>query len=910
MKIQQSHPIQSSYNNKINENNKFKTNKTQQDCFTKSKNISFGGDPFLDALFSILDEFSASLDRITELYEKELCVQALISVLSKKQNRNFLTIQKNMPVGDLMKSFGSNYQSLTGNFKNAGINTTWQLDTFLRTYSKSPATRKAFEGQEFEAIEIYGLLNKKDDFPNFGDILLYVYNQEEDQRNPNFDRLNEYPEFLKQLGISKTNEFESKFSHLKPQFNDFEKISDKVEAIDYVKSTYDSKIAQLESIVGKDAQKIYSTICDVVDYYFDENEGKSLQELENVLDLAMQENKLKAQSLRLFMNSTAFDSTQEKVSFFEFLKECDVTINDFNAISKKSFIIPEDNDILSQIINKKHLSACISEIKGIDKEEAVDFYKRFSDVINAIYDDENGDLDNLRVLIGLTEKLNIKNSDGILRLYQDATGDKKKALSANEISEFIGLFAISDAKEVLEKSKKQKIPAITILKTEKEKFKKAEKEIEDFVRNDKSAFFAGQSALSIYKNYYSLFQDNTGSVANILQNIVDFNISSSQQYQQKAQAIASFKPYFENTDSLIEFINSNEINIEDDNPTYKENCLNILDAIYDEKQPEKSKERIDFYSNSGFLIKSQNRLSEFLAKMPDKELKTEILSLIADKKVPSLNQLEKFFRQYNLSNISGRSLVNFLENLPENIDFTTGTKLLESLQNEINQRNIPLQITAENIETIDIESIEEEIKPEHIISIMNRVYNASENKNFLAVMPANRDQQNQHFRAKKIAEEIVFKMNSSSESYHNLTRLLGLEKSSLGLKEDASEYLHIKAIQEKLPEEFVDFVNSNEWLNFNDDENEITPSLILHARLRAIDRFALAEATSIEDLYSQETKNKLQELFKSVYTDMPIDIKGTDRTKRIITNHQHNGNVIEAVFAPNGTMITIVQKKK
>ena len=910
MKIQQNSLIQTNYNNKISENNKFKTNKTQQDCFTKSKNISFGGDPFLDALFSILDDFSASLDRITELYEKELCVQALISVLSKKENRNFLTIQKNMTVENLMKSFGSKYQSLTGNFQNAGIYTTWQLDSFLRTYSKSPATRKAFEGQEFEAIEIYGLLNKKDDFPNFGDILLYVYNQEEDQKNPNFDRLNEYPDFLKKLGISKTSEFESKFSHLKPQFNDFEQISDKVEAIDYVKSTYNSKMAQLESIAGKNAPKIYSTICDVVDYYFEENEGESLNGIENILDIAMQENKLKAQSLRLFMNSSEFDSTSEKVNFFTFLKECDVTVNDFNAISTKSFIIQEDNDIFSQIINKKHLSACISEIKGIDKEEAIDFYKKFSDVINALYDDENGNLDNLRVLIGLTEKLNLKNSDGILRLYQEATGDKKKSLTANELSEFIELFAISDAKTTMDTAKKQKVSAISILKSEQEKFKKVEEAIEDFVTSDRSAFFAGQSALSIYKNYYNLFQDNSSNVANILQNIVDFNISSSQQYQQKAQALASFKPYFEDRDSLIKFINTNEINIEDENPTYKENCLSILNAIYDKNQPEKSKERIDYYSNSGFLIKSQNRLSEFLEKMPDEELKTEILSLIADKKVPSLNQLEKFFRQYNLSNISGRSLINFLESLPNDIDFMKGTQLLESLQKEINQRNIPLQITADNIEAIDIGKIEEEIKPEHIISIMNKVYNAPTNANFLSVISTDKSEKHQRYRAKKIAEEIVFKMNSSNDSYQNLIKLLGLSKSALGLNEDASDYLHIKAIQEKLPKEFVDFVNSNEWLNIENSENEITPNLILHARLRAIDRFALSNATSIEELYSQETKTKLQELFKSVYTDIPTDIKGTDRTKRIITNHNHNGNVIEAVFSPNGTMITIVQKKK
>ncbi len=909
MKIQQSSQLRTYPKNYIQENKPSLKNSIQQDCFVKSKNVSFGSDFFLDTLFSFFDELTNEIDKITKLYEKEIYVQALISVLSQKQSRNFLMGQKNLSIESLMERLGP-YTVLTEDFKNAGINTTWQLDSFLKTLSKSSATKKAFKGQEFEAIEIYGKLNKKDDLANFGDILLYIYNQE-DESNPNYNRLNEYPEFLRELGITKTIDFENKFAHLKPQFNDFEKISDKVDAIDYVKETYNSKITYLEEIVGKDAPKVYSNISDIVDYFYEQNEGKSLNGLENIIEIAIQNNKFKSQSLKQFITTSEFETTSDKVNFYEFLKECDVTVSEFNDISKKSFIVPEDNDIFLQLANKKHVSDCIAQIKGTEKEDGSLLYTKFSDVINAVYDDEKGNTNNLEILISLIDKLNIKNSDGILRLYQEATGDKKKTITASELSDFISLFAFADAKTVMDTAKKQKVTAISLLKAEKEKFTKIEEAIEDFVTTEESAFFAGQSALSIYKTYYDLFQDNSESVANILQNIIDFNISNSEQYQQKSRELAEFGRYFEDKDSLIKFIHNNGINFEAEDSTYKENCLSILNSIYDTNNPEKTKEIIDYYSNSGFLLKSQNRLAEFLEKLPENEQKREILSLIADKKVPSINQLERFYKQYNLSNISGLNLMHFLANLPEDVDFTKGVQIIDKLQTEITRRNLPLQITAENIGTIDIEAIKnkEKISTEDIISIMNRMYKAPENGNFLSVMQTTQKEKHQQYQAKKIAEEIVFKMNSSNESYQNLIRLLGLRKADLGLQEDASEYLQIKAIQEKLPNEFVDFVNSDEWLNLSNDSNQISPSLILHARLRAIDRFALENAYSIEKLYTQETKQKLQNLFKSIYIDAPIDIKGTDRTKRIITNHKHNGNVIEAVFSPTGTMITVVQKR-
>ncbi|MBE7704798.1 MAG: hypothetical protein E7Z90_03160 [Cyanobacteria bacterium SIG29] len=914
MKIQQ---ITQLTPNKINENKQstlIKKNDLQNDYFIKSENISFKGG-FLDGFFdSLMDDilgdmttFINDLSSIRKHYQKELRANAIIEVFSNKKYRNFIKTNKAMPIEKLL-GLTDSFGILEENLKEAGIRTNLQLDNFLRVFNKSTTTREVFRGQSLESFEIYGLLKSKDDLSNYDDILLYLYNENDKSPEEKATILNSYCEFLKKLGINKSSDFDKNFVHLKPAFNDFEEISDKVEAIDYVKSTYDSKINFLNEFAGKNSAKTYLAICDIVDYLYIKNNGESLDGLQEILDIALSENKFKTQSLKNFFGIKELKNAQDKIDFFKFLKECEVSVNDFNSIVSKSFIENEDNNFFSHLINKKHLSQSIAEIKGSTPEVASEFYRRFSDVINAIYDDESENLDNLRILINLEESLNLKNSEAILRLYQDISGDKSKTITKEQLIEFVQSFAFVDAKNLIDTAKKQKIPVGQILKAEKEKFNVVSKEIESFISSDESAFFAGQTVQNIYKNYYHLFQDKNESVQNILQNIVDFNISTSQQYKQKSEELEKFKKFFPSNDSLLKFINTNEINLEEDSKEYKESCLEILNAVYNSTPHKKVQDRIEFYATSGFLLKSQNRLKEFLEKMPSLKTKVEVLSLIADKKIPSLNQLEKFFRLYNTSNDSSKELLEFLKNLPEDINFSQSTQLLTSLQEKIDELNLPLQINADNINKIDTSAIKKkkEIESSDIISIMNNIHNADENGNFLTQLQASKDTNHRIYDARKIAEELVFKMKFSSESYQNISRLLNLEKTQLGLGEDASDYLHIKAIKESLPKEFVDFVNSTDWLDFS---TQGTPNLSLHAKLRAIDRFGLDEATDIKTLYTEETKSKLKNLFSSVYVQTPIDIRGTDINNRIITNHNYNSNVIEAVFSEDGTMITIVPKR-
>ena len=194
---------------------------------------------------------------------------------------------------------------------------------------------------------------------------------------------------------------------------------------------------------------------------------------------------------------------------------------------------------------------------------------------------------------------------------------------------------------------------------------------------------------------------------------------------------------------------------------------------------------------------------------------------------------------------------------------------------------------------------------------MNAIYDADTNQNFLTVLPDSKEKVHRHYSRYRIAEELVTKMSSAKGSYQNLVKLLGIDRETLKIPNETPKHLYIEAVEKSLPRKFVEFVNSNEWINFSDDISQKAPNIVLHARLRALDRFALNNnTTSIEELYTEETISRLKNLFKSVYCETPIDVRGTDHTKRIITNHVYDSNIIEAVFSPKGQMITIVHKSK
>ena len=882
-------------------------------------------DMLLDRAFSMLEEATESFINdfqvIAKQTRREAEVATYIEALSNKNIRKIMLSKRNEKLSTLNSNvfYGLNFDIdfINNLFEQSNIRTVLGLDNFIRTYLREPETKQIFRGQEIEAVKIYGLLESKDDLSKFSELLLYIYNEEENKENPDYRKLNATTTFLKKVGVNKFSDFDNKFGYLKSRFNDFDTIPDKMDAIEYLQETYEEKISLLAEIMknaesqkNQDLQRVYASLNDIVDYFYDKNDGKSLAGLEDIIDYAVQQNKIKPQAIKSLASvCNGFELPEDKITCFQFLKDCGISISDLNMLSSKTVV--SDSDNLTVLINKKYLGQCISEIRATNEADGYNFYKSFKDVINAVYGQEES-IDAVRTFIEVADRFNFKNSDSVLQFYNRATETKKRSFTSDELRDFIELFKYSDSKSLFADAKAQNISVVDLLTKEKQQYLFVKDAIDSFCYSDSNSFFAGQSSLEIYKKYRELILSNVDNIPNVLQNIADYDINNSNEYLQRTLQVEPFSKFFEDKKSMLKFFSENNVKFDDteEDNTYQKNCIEIFNSLYDENDKQKSIQRINYFATSGFLEKSQTRLSELLEKMPSSDVRKNILSIIADKKIPSVNLLEKFFKQYKSPYSNGAELLDFLKNLPDNIDFSKGISIVDSLQSAINTVNIPLQINSDNITNINIDEYANpnEISTNQIITLLNSLYSLPEDENFLSALSSGATTKDIEFSSYRIAQELAYKIDRTDESYQNISRLLKLDKQALGLPDDCSSYIYVKAIEKALPKDFVNFVNSNDWTAYSDDKSK-GANLVLHAKLRAIDRFALNDADNIDVLYTNETKAKLQSLFTTLYTTTPISIRGTDSSKRLVVDFMHESNIIEAVFLGKGEMITIVPKR-
>ncbi len=913
--------------NKPNQNFQKQTPKfntgVQKDTFQKSS-PSFTGsfeEDLFKAIFGdmfedMIEETAKTIaEEVVKHSEREIDLAAYIKVFSEKNGRNILMRNRQEKLQDTNKKiFGSSridVDYINKLFEEAGIRTLMGLNMFLQTYGRNPEAKQIFKYQDIEAVKIYGALTSKDDLAKFPELLLYLYNEEESFADSDLRNLNETVGFLKKVGLNNFDDFNKKFGHLGEYFNDFEEISDKADCINYLRITYDDKIGFLNeekwknpNIKNQDSEKIYASINDIVDYYYYINDGLSLDGISDILELAINQGKMKTSGLNQVSNfNNGFKTPEDKILFFEFLNESKVDVNEFNSLTSKSII--SDTNVIANLSNKEYFSEKISQLKGIKKQGGFDFYKNYKDVINAICDEDSNSTDNLNQLFQMAETYNLKNSEAILQFYNRVTGSKNKNISTKDFKEFFELFKYP-VNSLFAEAKKQNILPIEILKQEKARFEEVKPLIDEYKNSDETAYFAGQSALEIYKNYRESILENKDNIPSTLQNIAIFNIKDQTQYDKKIEHINNFATYFDSKQKLYQFFEANNIKFDGskEEEDFIKNCLDILSCVDDDS--EKSKDRIEFFTTSEFLAKSQNRLNELLNKTKDEALRKEVLSIIADKKIPSLGAMERFFKQYRISNSTGSELLSYLKNIPDDMDFEKNSASLTSIQSKFDEMNLPFQINGSNIGRVDVKSFKSGSTKE-VIGLLNNLYGTNNNENFLSVMSSLIQNGDSEYSARKIAYELASKVDLTDESYQNISRLLRIDKYSLGLNDECSLYTYTKAIEQALPEDFVEFVNSNDWLK---DENGNIPNVVLHARLRAIDRFALNEAKDISVLYEDETKEKLKKLFNTIYTTEPTDIRGTDETKRMIVDFKHGSNIVEAVFSSRGEMITVVQKRQ
>ena len=350
------------YNKIPSLNGKNKSNYTapliKGDTFEKSSNVSFGNFDFWDVF---VDSFSTALLEIRQ----ETAMSAYLTVFSEKSIRKKLSSLKDKNISlekfnFLPNSLGENVSYINKIFNQAGIKNLAHLEIFLKHFTSNPMTPKIYKGQNVEAVQIYGFLSKKSDLAKFPELALTIYQEEENSPKPNFDILNNYFDVLRALGVEKESDIDEKFNYLKPKFNNFETSTDKLNAINYIVETLNTKTQMLGEILQEspelsilDPFDVYIEISDIVNYLYEKNNGKNLDNLPFFIDTALTAGKLKQQKKAEELLGS-FSDTGNKVEFYTLLKECSISVNEFNNLAKPNIV--EDLPLLDILIFKQKIT--------------------------------------------------------------------------------------------------------------------------------------------------------------------------------------------------------------------------------------------------------------------------------------------------------------------------------------------------------------------------------------------------------------------------------------------------------------------------------------------------------------------------------------------------------------------------
>ncbi len=895
------------------------SNQLPTDTFQKNinnKNVSFGSsnDDFLSL---ILDHLLTGLSETVSYIEQESICDIYMSIVLKKDIKNLISKNKNIPIQKFHNHIGKidNYdlQFLTKIMEQANIKTLMNLDIFIKTFQKNKETPIVFQGQNIEAIKIFGLLSSKDDLAKFPSLLLYLFNEESNSDNPDYNKLNTYSAFLKHIGIKNIYDFDQKYSYLKPQFNNFENISDTKDAINYLMETYEPKLQMVQNVIDSNNLKsyspelIYSKLPDVIDYLYDKNKGKNLGDLPKFIDNAFNFDKLKTQTYKdISKIFNDFNSPKDKIDLLELLQECNISINELNTLNSQRKQIP-DLEFFDIIINKQPIIEVIKNNDQLSDSQKNELYKNFNKIFTSVYTRGNNsdDADSLNNLINILINFNINNPDKFLNFYNKVNLSNNKNFTTNQLCEFVDLFDYYNYDDLFEQSKKLNISPRNFLETKKEHFEKYEPEITNFIENGSSDKFIGKTALDIYKQYNYMFDENI-NIHQILQNIVTQDSANQTEDKIRQKEFMLFEQFFDSKHDTVKFLLNNKISFDKSSRSqnHKSACLTILNSLTEKNNLQQSKDKIKKLSDSGFLLRSKNALSKFVDDMQQKGQLKQILNIIINKNVSSVKKLYNFFKSYEEIPNENQNLIHHLSLIPDNMKFNEYIDILNFLSSSLVNAEIPVEINNSNILNININDYrtKDSFNAQKLNNLTCNLLNQPENTNFVNYLENTFTNTTPYYSPFQIAKEIVSKINSSEESYRNLARELHLSKSDLKLDDNTSEYIYIQAVQNKLPQEFINFINSNNWLDYNNNGN--VPNAGLHARLRIIDRFALNENNSINNLYSQETENKLKQFFDNIYNKLPYNIEGRNKSHRIALKYNIENKIVEIIFNNKGELIT------
>lgn len=912
------------YLNKINEGKKqpsFRSADIGEDKFIKSSSNNSGIDDYI----AFVDMTSASRDlfdsidigdpelklSIFKKIHDEAVLEGIFSAMASDDTLSFF--KKHFSYGSV-KRFAEIFpndpilvDTCFEYFDKAKIKTCPELISAVEMYSL-PRVNKVYDKATLNFFEIYGQLNDRNDMRNYPELLLHLNDLFNDETPENLSFIySSFTGILKLLDVKNIDEFKEKFKHLAPDFNDFSSIHDIGLAMLEIQDHYGKKIDLLAPFVSgnsydersDNACKLYSSMPDIIDALYKENNGKSLGDFNDYFSLLSSSKDLSKKGISLlkpYFND--FSTPKDKLRFFRLLSNNGVSINNFKKLYSKQII--SDIDPLPLIYNKPSIAEFISQKEKMNESNASSIYFNFPEIFNVAYLAENSS-DILSETYSLIKNCRLKSSSDVLDFYNQCNipNGKAKTLTQEQFVDFIDLMKFVNKDDFKDLKKVKKIRLDDLRKTRQE-FEIVKDKIENFLLNNSKNLFLHQTPLSIFNTYKSeLIGATDAQIETFLFEIDRFNIKNDAENRMKNFEIDRLQNYFPTRKDVLSFVILNEISFDNakEDEEYKLNCNKILKALYRPYAQEESFDLIKKLSDSKFLINSKNSLNDLLNRKLDVATTYNLIDTLLDKQVKSYNLFENFVREYEVDEKSFGKLVEFIKNTPDDITFGNVLFQLRNLKFELEKSGFPLTLTADNLSNLSYDDLLNFKTPnnEIDIKILNKLLGLSDNQSPVLSLPNVYTDRSQHDRF-KIAFELL-NVKAGSDSYPLLIKFL------FGKNFNNVSHSEIKKCSYEIPEYFIDFVNSKFKAPNGKDYN-----MSLHSKLRIIERFLMEDIETQEDFISIDTYKKLDSLLNSIYNKEQLMFKNSVGGERILFNSIYNGKVIETVFNKSGVLVTAVEK--
>ncbi len=815
----------------------------------------------------------------------------------------------------------------------AGIRTTADLLDVASEIRNIPDFNEVFDYSTLEYLKLRRMVPDKYLFSKFAKFFKAASDILSDESSE--ITMESVSSFLKSQGVqNEDSAFNKRFGILKGYFNDFNTYEDKCFAVLYCMLVHDDKMNMLSDLlksrnINDDPEKIYKNFAQLLDLYYLRNKGKGFGLAGELIDTLIDSANIKKYPKSIADSKFSFSTEEGKLDFAQMLKRNNLSADQFSRLFSRPHVTEVDEK--SEILYYDIMSNAISGIIDTDIKTAQEIYENFSDVIISLYKTSGNDIGIVSSFLRSAKKYQLRDSKDFYDFYKKcherssknqksnkhkSNGNKSteiKLIEPEKLLGFVELLKFDSSDNLLEAAKLKNTVPSRILLSEKQKFEELEPIIENYILSSENSIFAGVSPFEIFSKYRNRLNVSPVKIPSVLREIENEQLEKTSEFKERQEKISAFNSFFKNDKSKLKFIENSEIDLSADfNSGYNKACLEFLSAASELLDKSGYRNFIGYLSENRFLSKSKLQ-PENISKLTSlANVDNGIFGLVASGRITDIKSFLDFLDEYKDEFGEFGNITAFITEMPDDMTIDNVQEKFSQLQSTFACYGLSIPINNRNISAISYDKL---TKSKYTDSEFNEMilglvepYTKDSDVNFVSFYNGIFEKLKNNYLKTQLADEIISNADKRTSRYVNLERITHSKGAVEDYLRKSGMQVHERAkcsIIKKIPNDFMNFIRSDEWLNFKDDNTKI-PDVSMHARLRLLERFVLDEYDDINNLDYDKIAEKTKDILKTIYAAKPINVKRNPETQgSLIAEYLYDGNIIKAVFAEGGKLVTI-----